>query len=345
MNIILGVGTLVIVLVIMTLFLKFAPYGKEGLQALCGAACATFLPQAFLSYAIGGILHIKFLQDIGDLAGSLGGIAVGILACINLGVSPVFAIIVGLVLKDFSLLPAFIASYIVAFIIKLIQKKVPEGLDLIAVILIAPALVYGLASLINPGVTAVLNQIAGAVNSVGDSSPYALAIILGLIIPVTSMTPLSSMVLASILGLTGLPMAIGAITCTGASFVNFTLFNILKIGEKPNRFAVFIEPLTQIDLIVRYAPVLYGTNALIGMVNACIIAFSGLKIGVTGMATPIAGAIVLFGFNNPVSSAITIIAVAITSLVLAFIIGTLIKKFDLMHLHIPMPWQKHTKHS
>ena len=43
------------------------------------------------------------------------------------------------------------------------------------------------------------------------------------------------------------------------------------------------------------------------------------------MATPIAGAIVLFGFNNPVSSAITIIAVAITSLILAYIIGTLIK--------------------
>ena len=45
------------------------------------------------------------------------------------------------------------------------------------------------------------------------------------------MTPLSSMVLASILGLTGLPMAIGAIVCTGASFVNFTLFNLLKIGQ------------------------------------------------------------------------------------------------------------------
>ena len=44
------------------------------------------------------------------------------------------------------------------------------------------------------------------------------------------MTPLSSMVLASILGLTGLPMAIGAIVCTGASFVNFTLFNILKLA-------------------------------------------------------------------------------------------------------------------
>ena len=39
--------------------------------------------------------------------------------------------------------------------IKFIEKKVPEGLDLIVVILIAPALVYGLATLINPGVTAV----------------------------------------------------------------------------------------------------------------------------------------------------------------------------------------------
>ncbi|WP_426806720.1 PTS sugar transporter subunit IIC [Staphylococcus capitis] len=340
MNILLGVGTLVVVLIIMTLFLKFAPYGKEGLQALSGAACATFLPQAFLSYAIGGIFHIKFLQEIGDLAGSLGGIAVGILACINLGVSPVFSVIVGLVLKDFSLLPAFIAAYLTAFVIKFIEKKVPEGLDLIVVIFIAPALVYGLASLINPSVTAVLNQIAKAVNSVGDSSPYALAIILGLIIPVTSMTPLSSMVLASILGLTGLPMAIGAIVCTGASFVNFTLFNILKIGDKPNRFAVFIKPLTQIDLIVKYAPVLYGTNAIIGMVNACIIAFSGLKIGVTGMATPMAGAIVLFGFNSPIKSIITIAAVAVTGLILASIIGSLIKKFDLLHLHIPMPWNK-----
>lgn len=345
MNIVLGVGTLVVVLIIMTLFLKFAPYGKEGLQALSGAACATFLPQAFLSYAIGGIFHISFLQTIGDLMGGLGGIAVGILTCINLGVSPVFAVIVGLVLKDFSLLPAFIAAYITAFLIKLIEKKVPDGLDLITVILIAAALVFGLATLINPTITAILNQIANAVNSVGDSSPYSLAIILGLIIPVTSMTPLSSMVLASILGLTGLPMAIGAITCTGASFVNFTLFNILKIGQKPNRFAVFIEPLTQIDLIVKYAPVLYGTNALIGMFNACIIAFSGLVINVTGMATPMAGAIVLFGFNDPITSILTIVAVAITSTILAFIIGKLIKKFDLLHLHIPMPWNKSKSHS
>ena len=161
--------------------------------------------------------------------------------------------------------------------IKFIEKKVPEGLDLIVVILIAPALVYGLATLINPGVTAVLNQIANAVNSVGDSSPYALAIILGLIIPVTSMTPLSSMVLASILGLTGLPMAIGAIVCTGASFVNFTLFNLLKLVKTKSICRIYRTTHTnRFNREIR--TVLYGTNAIIGMVNACIIAFSGLKL-------------------------------------------------------------------
>lgn len=52
------------------------------------------------------------------------------------------------------------------------------------------------------------------------------------------MTPLSSMVLTSLLGLTGIPMAIGALTCTGASFVNGILFSKLKLVIKvmPSRY-------------------------------------------------------------------------------------------------------------
>ena len=42
MDIILGVGTLVLVLIIMTLFLNFAPYGKQGLQALSGLLVPRF---------------------------------------------------------------------------------------------------------------------------------------------------------------------------------------------------------------------------------------------------------------------------------------------------------------
>ena len=75
------------------------------------------------------------------------------------------------------------------------------------VILFAPAIAFGLASIITPGVLATLKQIGSAVTAVGDN-PYALAVILGLVIPVTGMTPLSSMVLTSLLGLTGVPMAI-----------------------------------------------------------------------------------------------------------------------------------------
>ena len=41
-----------------------------------------------------------------------------------------------------------------------------------------------------------------------------------------------------------------------------------------------------------------------------------------------------------IKSIITIAAVAVTGLILASIIGSLIKKFDLLHLHIPMPWNK-----
>ncbi len=68
-------------------------------------------------------------------------------------------------------------------------------------ILFAPAIAFGLASIITPGVLATLKQIGSAVTAVGDNNPYALAVILGLVIPVTGMTPLSSMVLTSLLDL------------------------------------------------------------------------------------------------------------------------------------------------
>lgn len=340
MQFIIGGGTLLLVLLSMIAFLKFAPYGKSGLEALSGAACATFLPQAFLSYVLGGVFHIEFLENIGDTLGSLSGLAVGILICIKLNTSPVFAVIIGLVLHEFSLLPAFIAAYLVSFMLKFIEKKFPEGLDLILVILLAPTIAYGIAKLINPSITFILEQIGNAVSSVGNDNPYALAIILGIIMPVTGMTPLSSMVLSSFLGLKGVPMAIGALTCMGASFVNFVLFKQLKIGKLPKAFSVAIEPLTQIDLIVRYPLQLYTINAIIGIINACIVTFSGLIINAQGVATPIAGPIVLFGFNNPMKSAITILVIAVTSLIISFLFSMLIRKYDLMHLSFRSLLQK-----
>lgn len=302
------------------------------LEALSGAACATFLPQAFLSYVIGGIFNIEFMKQIGDNLGSLGGLAVGVLTCLKMKTNPVYAVIIGLVLYNFSLLPAFIAAYLISFGLKFIDKKVPEGLNLIVVILLAPAITYGIASLINPGITLMLEAISNAVNVVGDSNPYLLAAILGILMPITGMTPLSSMVVASFLGITGNLMAIGALTCMGASFVNFVLFKRLGIGNWGTSISVGIEPLTQIDKIVQYPLQLYSVNAIVGIINGCIITFSGLIINAEGVATPIAGPIVLFGFNGPVQSIITIVVVAINSLVWSFIFSMIIKHFNLVNI-------------
>ena len=121
MNIILGVGTLVLVLIVMTLFLNFAPYGKQGLQALSGAA-VHFLTTSILKLCDRWRFPYSLLPSDWRFSRSLAGVAVGILTCVNLGISPVFAVIVGLVLHDFKLLPAFIA-YIISFGIKFIEKK------------------------------------------------------------------------------------------------------------------------------------------------------------------------------------------------------------------------------
>ena len=57
------------------------------------------------------------------------------------------------------------------------------------------------------------------------------------------------------------------------------------------------------------------------------------------MATPIAGAIVLFGFNKPLQSVITIIVVAVVSIILAYIFGKLISKLNITKTDITIPGQ------
>ena len=58
------------------------------------------------------------------------------------------------------------------------------------------------------------------------------------------------------------------------------------------------------------------------------------------MATPIAGAIVLFGFNDPIKSVITIVTVSITSILLSLVIGKMINKFNMTSLNFNLPRMK-----
>ena len=69
MSIVLGVLMLFAVIALMSLFTFKAPYGRKSVSALSGAACATFLPQAFLSYAIGEVFHVEISLQSGDVMG------------------------------------------------------------------------------------------------------------------------------------------------------------------------------------------------------------------------------------------------------------------------------------
>ena len=245
MDIIFGTVLLLIVLGLFTLFSYKAPNGMKAMGALANAACASFLVEAFHDAFFGGVLNIGFLQSVGAANGSLGGVAAAILVPLALGVSPVYAVLVGLACSSFGILPGFIAGYLISYVIKFLEKKVPAGLDLIAIIIIAAPLSRLIASGMTPIVNSTLLKIGDVLLSSANSSPIIMGVILGGILTVVATAPLSSMALTAMLGLTGVPMAIGALAVFGSSFMNYVFFGKMKFGSKKDTIAVAIEPLTQ----------------------------------------------------------------------------------------------------
>ena len=106
-----GTALLLVVLALFTLFSYKAPHCMKAMGALANAACASFLVEAFHASLFGTQMGISFLQGVGDASGSLGGVAAGILVPLALGVSPAYAVLVGLTVSGFGILPGFIAGY------------------------------------------------------------------------------------------------------------------------------------------------------------------------------------------------------------------------------------------
>ncbi|WP_331855055.1 PTS sugar transporter subunit IIC, partial [Terrisporobacter sp.] len=138
-----GTALLLVVLALFTLFSYKAPQGMKAMGALANAACASFLVEAFHDSLFGQQMGIEFLQSVGMANGSLGGVAAGILVPLALGVSPAYAVLVGLTVSGYGILPGFIAGYLISFVVKFLEKKVPAGLDLIVIILVAAPLARG----------------------------------------------------------------------------------------------------------------------------------------------------------------------------------------------------------
>ena len=299
MEILKGVILLLIVLAGFSLFSLKMPKGMKAMGALAGAATASFLVEAFQFYVGGDLLGFAFLKDVGQAAGSMGGVAAAALVPIALGVNPTYAVLVGVSVAGYGILPGFLAGYILSFIVPQIEKRVPQGLDLIVTICFAAPLARFIAMASSPLVNSTLLNIGGILESASHASPILMGIILGVIITVVSTAPLSSMALTAMLGLTGTPMAIGALSVMGSSFMNGVFFHRMGFGDKKTTIAVAIEPLTQADIISANPIPVYVTNFIGGALAGVIVAVYGLVNQATGTATPIAGLMVMYGFNHP----------------------------------------------
>ena len=155
-----------------------------------------------------------------------------------------------------------------------------------------------------------------------------MGIILGGIITVVGTAPLSSMALTALLGLTGVPMAIGAMAAFSSAFMNGTLFHRLKLGDRKSTIAVSIEPLSQADIVSANPIPIYITNFFGGAIAGLIIAMSGLINDATGTATPIAGFLVMFGFNHPMTIVIYGVVMAIVGALAGYLGSIVFKKIS-----------------
>lgn len=329
MEVLKGIILLLLVLGIFSLFSLKMPKGMKAMGALAGAATASFLVEAFQRYVGGDLLKISFLGEVGDAAGKMGGVASAILVALALGVTPTYAVLIGVCVNGFGILPGFLAGYILAFIVPEIEKRVPQGLDLIVIICVIAPLARFIAFISNPIINSTLLNIGGILESASHSSPVLMGIVLGGVITVVATAPLSSMALTAMMGLTGVPMAIGALSVMGSSFMNAIFFHKMKFGDRKTTIAVAIEPLTQADIISANPIPIYVTNFIGGALAGVIVALYGLINNATGTATPIAGLMVMYGFNNPMVVTKVALMCALAGLIAGYIGYVIFKNYKI----------------
>ncbi|MCP1101767.1 fructose-specific phosphotransferase system IIC component [Aequitasia blattaphilus] len=325
LTIVSGVGLLLLALSAFSLFSLKMPKGQLAMSGMANAAVATFLVEAVHKYISGDLLGIKFFQELGATSGSLGGVAAAILVPISMGANPVLAVVAGVAVGGYGILPGFIAGYVVGFLAPLIEKKLPTGLDIIGGALLIAPIARLIVIFVNPGVDVVLAQIGTTITAATEQSPLVMGLLLGGIMKMICTSPLSSMALTAMLGLDGLAMGIAAIACVGGSFTNGMIFHRLKLGDKSNTLAVMLEPLTQADIITSNPIPIYASNFFGGGLSGMAAAGLGIINNAPGTASPIPGLLAPFAFNPPVKVLIAI-GLAVLGGLLAGFVGSLVFK-------------------
>lgn len=297
MEILKGILLLLISLTAFSVFSMKAPNGQKAMGGLANAAVATFLVEALHRFISGGILGIKFLENLGEVVGGMGGVASGSLVLLALGVSPVYAVAVGVALSGMGILEGFIVGYSISFLIPVIEKYIPEGIDTIVGVVVLAPLGRFVAEAISPLVSVTLNNLGGMIIEASNQSPIFMGLVLGGLIKMVCTSPLSSMALTAILGLKGAPMGIASVACFGGAFANGITFYRMGYGDRNRTISMMLEPLTQAH-IVTLNPVPIFTSSFAGGALAGLSAvFFGIVSDAPGTASPIPGLLTPFAFN------------------------------------------------
>ena len=325
MTIVSGVGLLLITLAAFSLFSLKMPKGQLAMSGMANAAIATFLVEAVHKYITGDLIGLEFFRLVGETSGSLAGVAAAIMVPISMGANPVFAVTAGVAVGGYGILPGFIAGYVVGLISPFIEKKLPEGLNIIGgALLIAPFARF-IAFAVDPAVNATLIRIGATISAATEQSPIVMGFLLGGIIKMICTSPLSSMALTAMLGLTGLPMGIAAIACVGGSFTNGIIFARLKLGDRSNVIAVMLEPLTQADIITSHPIPIYCSNFFGGGLSGIAAAVFHIVNNAPGTASPIPGLLAPFAFN-PAVNVLLALVFAVVGGTLAGFVGSIVFK-------------------
>ena len=339
-TIISGIGLLLLTLAVFSLFSLKMPKGQLAMSGMANAAIASFLIEAVHRYITGDLFHLSFFQELGTTSGSLGGVAAAIAVPISMGANPVLAIVAGVAVGGYGILPGFIAGYIVGLISPILERKLPEGLNMIAGALIIAPVARFIVIAVDPLVNSTLMNIGHTISAAASQSPVIMGFLLGGIMKMICTSPLSSMALTAMLGLDGLAMGIAAIACVGGSFTNGLIFYRLKLGDKSNILAVMLEPLTQADIITTHPIPIYCSNFFGGGLAGVAAAMLGIVNNAPGTASPIPGLIAPFAFN-PAGKVILAIVLAVIGGCVAGWIGssifqkTALKKEEAETVSIP----------
>lgn len=102
------------------------------------------------------------------------------------------------------------------------------------------------------------------------------------------------------------------------------------MGDRKSTISVGIEPLSQADIVSANPIPIYVTNFFGGAIAGIIIAWSGMINNATGTATPIAGFLVMFGFNSLTKVIIYGVVMAIIGTIAGIVGSIVFKKYPII---------------